>query len=94
MDRDILRIGFLVLITGVAGVFATGIWAVVRVVSLKTRDRLAGRDSLHRAADDDRMARLEQAIDSIAVEVERISEAQRFTAKVMAERLPERVPDR
>ncbi|HXT16232.1 MAG TPA: hypothetical protein VN706_11420 [Gemmatimonadaceae bacterium] len=33
-----------------------------------------------------RMERLEQAIDSIAVEVERISEGQRFVTKVMAER--------
>src|SRR5438876_192695 len=32
-----------------------------------------------------RLERMEQAIDSIAVEVERISEAQRFVAKLMAE---------
>lgn len=34
---------------------------------------------------DARLARIEQAVDSIAVEVERISEAQRFTARLMAE---------
>ena len=33
----------------------------------------------------DRMARMEQAIDSIALEVERISEGQRFTTKLLAE---------
>ena len=33
-----------------------------------------------------RLNRLEGAIDTVAVEVERISEAQRFTAKVLAER--------
>ena len=33
----------------------------------------------------ERMTRLEQSIDAIAVEVERISEGQRFTAKLMAE---------
>ena len=32
------------------------------------------------------MARMEQAIDSIAIEVERISEGQRFTTKLLAER--------
>jgi len=37
-------------------------------------------------------------VDTIAVEVERISEAQRFTAKVLAERLegpasPRRIPE-
>jgi hypothetical protein len=33
-----------------------------------------------------RLNRLEGAVDTVAVEVERISEAQRFTAKVLAER--------
>jgi hypothetical protein len=33
-----------------------------------------------------RLQRMEQAIDSIAVEVERISEGQRFTTKLLAER--------
>ena len=40
----------------------------------------------------DRMQRLEQAIDSIAVEVERIGEGQRFVTKLLAER--GREPDR
>jgi hypothetical protein len=33
-----------------------------------------------------RLERMEQAIDSIAVEIERISEGQRFTTKLLAER--------
>jgi hypothetical protein len=33
-----------------------------------------------------RLERMEQAIDSIAVEVERISEGQRFATKLLAER--------
>ena len=37
-----------------------------------------------------RLERMEQAIDSIAVEVERISEGQRFTTKLLAERAAER----
>ncbi len=32
-----------------------------------------------------RLERMEQALDSIAIEVERISEAQRFTTKLLAE---------
>jgi hypothetical protein len=36
-----------------------------------------------------RLERMEQAIDSIAVEVERISEGQRFTTKLLAERATE-----
>ena len=35
---------------------------------------------------DDREQRLEQAIDAIAVELERVGEGQRFVAKVLAER--------
>jgi pilus assembly protein TadC len=36
-----------------------------------------------------RLERMEQAIDSIAVEVERIAEGQRFTAKLLADRAKE-----
>ena len=36
---------------------------------------------------EDRLARVEQAIDTVAVEVERIGEAHRFTAKLLSERL-------
>ena len=42
-------------------------------------------------ANDDRLEQLQQSIDAIAVEVERIAEAQRFTAKLLAERA-ERTP--
>jgi hypothetical protein len=40
------------------------------------------------AAGDDRLARLENAVESIAIEVERISEGQRFTVALLSERLP------
>jgi hypothetical protein len=36
--------------------------------------------------EDDRLQRLEEAVDTIAVEIERMSEAQRFTAKLLLER--------
>lgn len=35
-----------------------------------------------------RLQRLEQAVDAIAVEVERVSESQRLTSRLIAERLP------
>jgi hypothetical protein len=45
-----------------------------------------------------RLERMEQAIDSIAVEIERISEGQRFTTKLLSERAaagePSAVPSR
>jgi hypothetical protein len=39
-----------------------------------------------------RLERMEQAIDSIAIEVERISEGQRFTTKLLSERVSEVTP--
>jgi hypothetical protein len=52
---------------------------------LAARRRALSRDA-EPALADDRMQRLEQAIDSIAVEVERIGEGQRFVTKLLAER--------
>ena len=46
------------------------------------------------AADPERLDRLEQAVDAIAIEVERISEAQRFAVTLLSDRLPARVDDR
>ena len=37
-----------------------------------------------------RLERMEQAIDSIAVEMERVSEGQRFTTKLLSERAADR----
>ena len=42
-----------------------------------------------------RLARIEQAVDAIALEVERISEGQRFTTKLLSEHnqmLPKAIP--
>lgn len=44
--------------------------------------------------DDDRLARLETAVDAIAIEVERISEAQRFMVGLLSESLPARRAER
>jgi hypothetical protein len=39
-----------------------------------------------------RLERIEAAVDAIALEVERISESQRFTAKLQSEQLAPRLP--
>ena len=50
-----------------------------------------GRDEARLASDpsaqltDARLVRLEQAVDTIALEIERVSEAQRFTAKLLTD---------
>jgi len=52
------------------------------------RRRWERQSELPRVPDEvkERLLRMEQAIDSIAVEIERISEGQRFTTKILAER--------
>jgi hypothetical protein len=39
-----------------------------------------------------RLERIEQAVDAVAVEVERISEGQRFTTKLLSERASDEAP--
>jgi hypothetical protein len=39
-----------------------------------------------------RLERIEAAVDAIAIEVERISEAQRFSARLQSEKQPPRLP--
>lgn len=53
-------------------------------------DRLERSDDRAHEASEARLARLEQAIEAIAVEVERIAEGQRFVTKLLADRSPDR----
>ena len=72
-----------VLMLGLAAFGLAGAWLLGRA---RGREE-ASREALTGAPGADaRLARLEQAIDAVAVEVERIAESQRFTAKVLAER--------
>lgn len=49
------------------------------------RRRYIGDDRESGSLADARLSRLEQAVDAIALEVERISEGQRFTTKLLSE---------
>jgi hypothetical protein len=66
------------------GFFAT-VTYIVRLVLLRTQSYFQ-RGTRDVVVDDDRMARLEQAVEAIALEVERISEGQRFTTRLLTER--------
>lgn len=48
--------------------------------------RYKARDTAIAPADDGRLARLEASVEAIAIEVERISEGQRFVTRLLAER--------
>jgi hypothetical protein len=58
--------------------------AAVTVLKGQER-RLRAQEASFGAPSDERMARIEMAVESIAVEVERISEGQRFTTKLLNE---------
>ena len=76
---------------GALASLAFSINAIVRAWVARGRDeaRLATETTAPLA--DARLARLEQAVDAIAFEVERISEAQRYTAKLLGEQPRENI---
>lgn len=78
----------------VMGVTAIG-YPIARAIARKMdRESLQPKIPLELTG---RLERMEQAIDSIAVEVERISEGQRFTTKLLSERpqgAPQQLPPR
>lgn len=90
MDSDVLMFAqtmtVLVLSTGGFVVIGLGARILWRWGSIKP-PKAATHD------DDGRLHRLETAVDTIAIEVERISEGQRFMVSLLAESLPARRPD-
>ena len=81
MDPDVVKFAEVLAVIVVAA-FPGGAAAALFIRLMRSRRPAAPPTPL----DDDRLARLEQAVDAIAVEVERISESQRFTAKLLAGR--------
>jgi len=80
MDRDVISFA---VVMGVIGTFIASM--VVLYMGTKwIGHRMKPRPIM--PIDDDRFARLEQAVDTMAVEIERMTEAQRFTAKLLSER--------
>jgi hypothetical protein len=73
----------------VAIVFGTLSGTVISLARMRSA-RLQARERapLSTVQLEERLLRIEQAVDAIAVEVERMSESQRFVTKVLAERLP------
>lgn len=82
MDPDVITFAVVcATIVGTIGcLVAIGIGA--RIMLLRAR-RLAEKPPL----DENRLRHLEQAVDAIAIEIERISEGQRFTTKLLSERV-------
>jgi hypothetical protein len=74
----------IVTIVGSVGVIGTIAWAYVERLKIRR-----GADPRQLDTIGDRLARIENAIDAMSVEVERISEGQRFATKLLADRSPD-----
>jgi len=69
--------------------FAFSMTALITVARLITRYmEFRRRPALDTTALEERMARIEQIVEATSIEVERISEGQRFTTKLLSERAP------
>jgi hypothetical protein len=94
-DQDLLSF----LLVAAPGLLATTV--VFAVLWVRARERALRSQMTQRSSDGlgEDVAHVVQAVDAIAIEVERISEAQRFTALTLAERSTgagggKRVPER
>jgi hypothetical protein len=91
MDGDVLMFAqvMTVIVASTASFVAIGFGGLALWRWGARRDR-----SVQAPHHDERMQRLETAVDTIAIEVERISEAQRFMVGLLSESLPARRAER
>ena len=82
-------------VIAIAGMIFSGILILGFPLVIVHARRLWKRDSAPTEstsyATDNRLERIEQAIDAMAVEVERVAESQRFMTKLLSDRASERV---
>lgn len=83
MDQSEFILAMTAILMG-GGIVVTVITTVSRHLMRRRDDTGLGGGAMSQL--DARLGRMEQAIDSMAIEVERISEGQRFTSKLLAER--------
>jgi hypothetical protein len=76
--------GSVALITGLIGGWVGAYLGARRAVRSAARDAVAPGQSLQSA----QLAQLGQMVEAIAIEVERVSEGQRFTTRLLADRMP------
>lgn len=86
MDRYTAIVAMTALISG-AVIIGTIMQTIIKSIEARRHRSLPDASA---ARLEERLSRIEQAVDSIAVEVERVSEGQRFTTKLLADRQSER----
>ncbi len=82
-------------VIAIAGFFITCITLGIGIPLVRSYTRRKELEASRPAPDPllgERLARMEAALESVAVEVERIGEGQRFVTRLMAEREPARLP--
>ncbi|MGI8499309.1 MAG: hypothetical protein ACR2OG_17190 [Gemmatimonadaceae bacterium] len=81
MNPDVLAFAQVaaVIVMLVGSLATIGIVTARSVLGARRRDTVA-------SGSDERLEQLQQSVDAIAIEVERIAEAQRFSARLLAER--------
>jgi hypothetical protein len=72
---------------------AAALWAAAYAWTQWLKHRFDGErpQPLPHSVDTERISRLEGAVEALAVELERIGEGQRYTVKLLEERLPKAV---
>lgn len=88
MDENLARI----VIAGVIGVTISISMIAMAVAQIASSRRRKELPESNVARLEQRLERMEQAIDSMAIEVERVAEGQRFTSRLLSERQVERQP--
>ena len=86
MDENIARLGVAAIVGGTICISMIAM-AIARMVTSRRRKDLP-EASVARL--EERLERMELAIDAMATEVERVAEGQRFTSRLLAERQVER----
>ena len=87
MDGDIVRIVVVGIIGGTISISMIAL-AAARVFSARRRNRELPESSVARL--EERLERMELAIDAMATEVERVADSQRFTSRLLADKQVER----
>ena len=80
MNNDIIPLA------GVLGFFLTSGWMLKISLAYRERVKMLEKPKGIDAGSDERLARVEQAVESIAIEIERVSEGQRFVTKLLNEK--------
>ncbi len=82
--------GEVAIVAIVFGSVGSMVYPLVRAWARRMEGRASA--SLPLSQIEDRLDRIERAVDAIALEVERVSEGQRFVTKLLAEKTPSQLP--